>query len=496
MRLRAGWCALAIGVCVGFAGRMHAAEPVSSPSWSFQVDARDLEHGLLSIEMGLRGYAGPLLLCADMRGAGRSLSRVRPIALGREEGKPFPRDAERPDCFRAVAPKSGPLVVRYQADLADLASQHGDPDWATRAGDGFIFNDESVLLRPDPLPDAAAIEIAFRLPEGVSVAAPWKSLDRAQPRFASDARQYDAGSYVAIGKLRALPAIDSHGGQFDVRLLGGAHRASEAALRSWVESAAHAVGDFYGGVPTGRALVLLVPIADASDPGVFGSTRDRAAPSAVLFFGADASDDSFRDDWMATHELFHIGNPRLTSKVRWFNEGAATYYQDVLRARAGMETPEKMWGDLVDGFTRFCAPIAGHSLADESEHLRERHRYTNVYWGGACLFFRADVLIREHSGGQRSLDDLLRALLARSMQEMLGEDELIAALDEAAGGAQISAMLRATAPEPLEPLYKKLGIVPLAKDRAALDDRAPEAPLRRAILQGPTSTPRSSESPR
>jgi predicted metalloprotease with PDZ domain len=489
-------CLFAACLLLALPSRADDATPVSPPGWSFQVDARDLEHGLLSIEMNLRGYAGPLLLCTDMRGAGRSITKVRAMALGAEI--PLSRDPDQGDCFHAEAPKHGPLVVRYQSDLGDLASHHGDPDFAARVGDGgFIFNDESVLLRPEPLPDQAPIEISFLLPKGVSVAAPWKPLDRAQSRFASDARQYDAGSYVALGKQRTLAPIESHGGVFEVQLLAGAHRASEAALRGWVEKAARAVGDFYGGVPTGRALVLLVPVAGESDPGVFGTTLHRAAPSVVMFFGADASDEAFRDDWMGTHELFHVGNPRLTSKVRWFNEGSATYYQDVLRARAGMVPPEKIWSDLYDGFTRFCAPLGGHSLADESEHLGERHHFVNVYWAGACLFFRADVLIREHSNGKRSLDDLLRALLEKSMTEMLDEDELIAALDEAAGGKQISAMLHANELEPLEPLYKKLGLVPIAKDRVKLDDAAKEAPLRRAILEArPTSAPRSSEIPR
>ena len=476
--------------------RADDATPVSPPRWSFQVDARDLEHGLLSIEMNLRGYAGPLLLCADMRGAGKSITKVRAMAQGAEI--PLLRDSEQSDCFRAVAPTSGPLVVRYQSDLGDLANHHGDPDFAARVGDGgFIFNDESVLLRPEPLPEQASIEISFSLPPGVSVAAPWKLIDRSQSRFASDARQYDAGSYVALGKLHALAAIDSHGGVFEVQLLAGAHRASEAALRGWVEKAAHAVGDFYGGVPTGRALVFLVPIAGESDPGVFGTTLHRATPSVVMFFGADANDEAFRDDWMATHELFHVGNPRLTSKVRWFNEGTATYYQDVLRARAGMASQEKIWSDLYDGFTRFCAPLDRHSLADESEHLRERHHFVNVYWAGACLFFRADVLIRERSNGKRSLDDLLRALLEKSMKEMLDEDQLTAALDEAAGGKKISAMLQANQLESLEPLYKKLGIVPIAKNQVKLDDAAKGAALRRAILEErATSAPRSSEIPR
>ena len=480
------------------------AQPVPpAPGWRFHIDARALDKGQLAIELTLRGFDGPLLLCVDMHGASKSLREVRAIRAPQDPAPgaallatPLARDPDRNDCFSAAARKGEPLEVRYQVDLADLARHHGDPDWASRAGDDYVFNDESVLLHPDPLPNDAPIAIDFALPDGVSVAAPWKP-GRDGAHFESDAKQYDAGSYVAIGKLHPLRPVESHGGRFEVVALGQARRGSDKALQGWIDRAAGAVGDFYGGVPTGRALVVLVPVEGESGGGVFGSTLHRATPSAVLFFGADAPDAAFADDWMATHELFHIGNPRLTARIHWFNEGSATYYQDVLRGRIGMESPAAIWGDLYDGFRRFCDPQGGRSLAAESLHLHEWHSYTRLYWGAACLFFRADVLIREHSGGKRSLDDLLLQLLHTSMQDgPLDEDDLLEALDAAVGKPFAREQLGRTQPESLDGLYQKLGIVPIASDKVRLDESAPEAVLRCAILEPTSPRPGSSGSPR
>jgi len=488
---------------------LSTASRADEPRWSFTVRAPELARGLLSVEMTLQGFPlhRPMRLCADMAGAAASVRGLRAIPAG---GEPIavPRARDDAECFDAPAPASGPLTVRYEVDLADLAHRRGDPDWAARAGDNYVFNEESVLLRPDPLPGDAPIEIAFELPEGLSVAAPWTPLDRSGRRFASSARQYDAGSYVALGHLETLAPVELDGGTFELVLLASPHRASSAALREWVARAARAVGAFYRGVPGGRALVLLAPVAGVDEPGVFGSTLHRAAPSLVLFFGADAADAKFDHDWMAVHELFHVGNPRLSGKVRWFAEGSATYYQDVLRGRASMEKPEMIWSDLYDGFRRFCdaevAPgkdgRAPRSLGEESEELRKLHHYTRVYWGGACLFFRADVAIRERSGGQQSLDDVLRALLARSMEAPLDEDELVAALDEAAGSPLAREQLDTKRPIAMDALYRKLGLEPVASDRVRLNERAPESALRRAILEeragATTSRPRSSETPR
>ncbi len=472
---RLGCCALvALSTATSAVERAPSSERSGPQSWSYTIRASDLATGILSIELALHGFSSPLRLCADMRDAAPS---VRGLA----------RASDDPDCFEVAAPAAGPFVVNYQVDLHDLSHRHGDPDWAARAGDDYVFNDESVLLRPDPMPDDAAIDITFDVRDGVGIAAPWKQLDQAGRHFQSSSRQYDAGSYVALGHLQRLPSLDAQGCSFEVVLLGGAHRASTKALQSWVARAGRAVAEFYRGVPTGHALVVLLPVAGASEGGVFGSTLHRAAPSSVLFFGADAADAQFEHDWMATHELFHIGNPRLATRVHWFNEGSATYYQDVLRARAGQERASAIWSDLYDGFRRFCEPAGTPpmSLADESEGLRKLHHYTRVYWGGACLLFRADVAIRERSEGRTGLDDVLRELLKRSQARPLEESELIDAIDEAAGTPLVRAGLESTVAVPMDALYRKLGIEPVAEARVNLNERATEAALRIAILAAP-----------
>ena len=397
-------------------------------------------------------------------------------------GVPLVQAGDDADCWDAEAPRSGPLTVRYRYDLAALAKRSGDPDLATRAGDTYVFNDEAALLRPEPMPKDGAIEISFELPAGISVATPWRRLEGGPWRFASTARQHSAGAYVALGKLKTLEEIAVPGGTFGVTLLDQPCRTPDAVLHAWVARAARQVAAFYRGVPEGRVHVVLVPVHGATDPDVFGTTLMRAAPSVVMFFGAAADPASFDGDWMATHELFHVGNPRLLGRIRWVNEGTATYYQDVLRARAGAASPEKTWGDLYDGFHRFCQPAHPVSLQAASEGLRKTHRYMQVYWGGACLFFRADVAIRERSGGARSLDDVLRELRTRSSTAPLPEAEVVAAIDREAGQPIARGHLDETGPIPLDALFARLGIEPTGKDTVRLHDDAPLAALRKQIL--------------
>ena len=477
--------ALASGAAPADSSVSSATQPATqsietAPRWEYRVRVADLHAGQLEVVLVLHGFAGELQLCAQMPRGGSGVRDLRVISATSSEL--LTQDEADPDCWDAEAPESGPLTVRYRYDLAGLARRSGDPDLATRAGDSYVFSDLAALLCPDPAPPGATSVIAFDLPKGTSVATPWRKLPGAPWRFAADAGQHTAGAYLALGKLKTLEEIAVPGGVFAVTLLDLPRRAPDDVLRAWVARAARQVAGFYGGVPEGRVHVVLVPVPGSTAPDVFGTTLMRGTPSVVLFLGAAAEPGEFEGDWMATHELFHIGNPRLGRRIRWLNEGSATYYQDILRGRAQVATPEKIWGDLYDGFRRFCEPATGVSLQTASEQLRKTHRYMQVYWGGACLFFRTDVAIREHSGGTRSLDDVLRDLRRRSETGPLPENEVIATLDREAGAPIVRGHLDETGPITLAPLWARLGIEPTGKDTVRLHDDAPLARLRQRIL--------------
>jgi hypothetical protein len=448
------------------------------------VKLASLEEGRLEIELLLHGVPGAeLQLCADIPGGGKG---VRGLATfdGEREGARLAQDGDDEDCWDVPAPAPGEAAAarfRYRYELRTSFGWHGDPDRVARAGEGFVFNDEAVLLGPSPLPEEGSFTVTFELPEGVSVSPPWPKLEGAPWRYASTARQYAAGSYVALGRLEELEPIAAEGGVFTVSLVDLPRKAPAAVLHAWLAKAARQVAQFYRQVPEGRVHVILVPVPGADEPTVFGTALRRAAPSVVLFLGADADPASFDGDWMATHELFHVGNPRIKGRIRWFNEGSATYYQEVLRARAGGGSEAALWGTLQDKFSRFCDG-RGDSLREASAGLGKSHAYLQVYWSGACLFFRADVAIRVHSRGKRSLDDVLRDLLRRGNEQgPFSEAEAVAAIDRECGAPVASSHLDAKGRVPLRPLLEELGIEPTGPETVRLHDDARLAWVRRAI---------------
>ena len=351
------------------------------PSWDFFIDLPDLARGVAEVTWTLRGFGPerPLRVCGDMNDAERYVGRIErlewepaaavgegswgagpgpgPQLRGGPGRRPLRRDGR---CWRVPDADPRGVVLRYTYDLRELAARNGSPDYAQRLGETYIFNDETILLRPDPLPRGGGapeplIRIELRLPPGAQVATPWQRQPGPGQRFFMDAAQYDGGGYVMVGTIEDLGEVRLPHTTVHVVTLPAERRLSGAALRSWVGSALSAVDRFYGTLTPRHVLVNLVPVPGSQEASLFGTVLRPLRPSVVIYFGADCERAENPDEWVAVHELFHIGNPWLSDRMPWFVEGFTTYYQDVLRARmSGGMTAPAAWGDLWDGARRFC----------------------------------------------------------------------------------------------------------------------------------------------
>jgi predicted metalloprotease with PDZ domain len=111
-----------------------------------------------------------------------------------------------------------------------------------------------------------------------------------------------------------------------------------------------------------------------------------------------------RQDWIMTHEMFHLAFPTLDDRYLWMMEGLSDYLEPVARARAGQLTPQEVWREFVEGLPQGL-PAAGDRGLDNT-HTRER-----IYWGGNLYWLLADVQIREKTNNRHSVDDAIRAIL-------------------------------------------------------------------------------------
>jgi predicted metalloprotease with PDZ domain len=181
------------------------------------------------------------------------------------------------------------------------------------------------------------------------------------------------------------------------------------------------------------------------------------------------------------HELFHLGFPTFRGEGRWLGEGLATYYEPILRARAGWTSEPEVYRQFARNMPR------GIPARGSSGGLAQRDDLDSIYWGGALFCFAADVRIREETRGKHSLDDVIRAALARGgdATKVWTVAEVVRLGDEVTGTTVLSAMYDRYAARgeriDLDGLFASLGV-----DRdgsvVGLDERRPLAWVRRQIV--------------
>lgn len=290
------------------------------------------------------------------------------------------------------------------------------------------------------------------------------------------------GPPVESDRLARVRSIEAAGTRLEIEVIGVDDPARITVLQRWVEEAARATRLPSGRFPLGFARVQVREISSRDpSPVPWGQTSRRDEASIQLFVRADADFEQLRADWTAVHEFAHLAHPYLGERGRWLAEGLASYHQNLLRARAGMLSPEDAWRRLDAGFRRGEATGGTAALGELG---RRRGATMRVYWAGAAYWLEMDVVLR------RDHDTTLAHVLDRYAQCCLDglahvEPEAFAGdLDRVAGTELFRPRYLAYAAmrdfPPLTDSYRALGLV---RDGGGLRfSGAPEAVRLRAAM--------------
>ena len=288
---------------------------------------------------------------------------------------------------------------------------------------------------------------------------------------------------LALITLFASPSsaapIEIGGGKIDVVFESNAPDFPRGLALEWITTAARAVTKYYGQYPVAHAVVRVRPIAgDRIGSGKTFGTPDGGVITVSV--GRSTSAESFRSDWMMTHEMVHLAFPSVAENHHWIEEGLATYVEPIARAQIGNLTSTQIWSDVMRDLPQGL-PKAGDGGLDFTP------TWGRTYWGGALFCFLADVKIHEQTSNTKGLQDALRGIL-RSGGTISSDWNLERALqvgDEATGVPvlrELYAQMR-SAPHPvdLDQLWHALGIEREGKT-VILHDDAPLAAVRKAIM--------------
>ncbi len=383
--------------------------------------------------------------------------------------------------------------ARYRFDLKGFAAEVDSTSIAVARGDGVLATLGSWLLEPQGFERPPTIDIRVRAADGQVFAA---GLPRAGEVWRLSGMGVRLAGYTAIGSLflqdLVVPAPGSlrsnlantgapkEDGVLRLVILDGTSPGARADLADWVKRTAEAQTNWWQGFTARQSLVALVPTNARRAIG-YGRTVSGGGATVMVEVGRDVDRRRLFEDWVLVHELIHTGMPYLRGRATWFMEGAATYIEPILRARAGWLSEEDVWrewiADMPQGAGAFATGLASASGRQN-------------YWGGALFMLLADIDLRRDSDGARGLEDCLAGALWDGFDgsKRMTLPEYATACDRAAGTGTVSRLmarhLEAGQPIDLDALWRALGVARQG-GRIVFDDSAPLAKWRQMIVLGP-----------
>jgi hypothetical protein len=381
----------------------------------------------------------------------------------------------------------GLVEAHYRFDLSAYARAVDSTSVVVMRGNGVLATLGGWLLEPRGYDHAPIIDIRVTTGPGLVFAA---GLPKVGDAWRLSGTSVRFAGYTALGRLAyrefAVPAPGSlragqakADGVLRVAILDGVNDAGRADLFDWAERTAEAEANYWQGFTATQALLGVVPVANRRGVG-YGRTVSGGGATVMVEVGTDVDRRRLFNDWVLTHELIHTGMPYIRGRGTWLMEGAATYVEPIIRARAGWKTEEEVWREWVENMPQGIEAFST-GLANASGRQN--------YWAGATFMLLADVAIRRASNGAKGLDDCLGGVLWTGLDggQRISVADYAAACDRATGTTAMSGLVdrHFTKAEPVDlaALWKELGIS-LVGGRIALDDSAPSALWRKMIVPG------------
>jgi hypothetical protein len=259
-------------------------------------------------------------------------------------------------------------------------------------------------------------------------------------------------------------------------------------LRQWVSHSSDALKLVYGELPI-RHFITKIELSNRNSGVVpWGEVSRNTPPEVTLVVNPKSTLDELKADWTIYHEFSHLLIPYDASDSRWFSEGLASYYQNIIQARVGMFGEKKMWQKLSDGFERGKKETQYNhqKLSYVSDNINQNHSYMRVYWSGALYWLKADIALRKLNTGY-SLDKALHELHKCCFDRYLSAGEITKQLDKLTNNTIFTSLFTEFSESYTLPSYRaelhSLGIDQQA-GKVKLENKAEYGHIRRDIFIG------------
>ncbi len=319
-------------------------------------------------------------------------------------------DANRDRLWLAPRAISGPLRVAYRVPIDPARPPLAAPQYELRTEDGTVSGAATAFLLLPRDTVARRVRVRWDLAAMGSGAVGISSfgVGDVETRESYPPERLN-GAYYMAGRPGLFRSPD--GGFFGA--WQGKLPFSGHSLMQWAARLQAYYGDFFEERPERF--------------GVFGRTNRLNPGSGIgltdsfaFTFNAESTEADLRG--LLAHEMLHAWVRSLGETMdapgglaaSWFGEGLAVHYQRLLPYRAGLISADAFLDDLNTTAGRYYtnALIGTPNAEIPGGFWRDTRIRVLPYDRGSLYFAKVDAQIRAASGGARSLDDIVRAMLA------------------------------------------------------------------------------------
>jgi predicted metalloprotease with PDZ domain len=311
-------------------------------------------------------------------------------------------DAEGSFVWTASRPAKGAVVAHYRLPVVnDNPISGGPPTYVRIEGNSLSGVGDMLFLQPK-LEGDYRISVDWDLKAmgpGAEAVSTYGDGDFSLPP--GNVGRLAESFYIA-GKVSRYPGPGKH--TFSAVWPGDPGFDPRPSL-AWSEKLYGYMSKFFGdkAEPEYRIFMRYNPAANAGGGAAF--------PHSFLWtYGEGITGFSMQS--ILGHEMTHTWTAGVS---KWFDEGLAVYYQIRLPWRAGMVTSDDYLADINNTAARYYTSELVNMAFPQvmTDYWGDRRKIVIPYDRGAIYLASVDEAIRQKSGGKRSLDDVVRIIVAR-----------------------------------------------------------------------------------
>ena len=176
-------------------------------------------------------------------------------------------------------------------------------------------------------------------------------------------------------------------------------------------------------------LLMLMSLEEIQNfGGVQGALEHHTSTTVVFYEGIDQESMKEYLTDVVSHEFFHTLTPLnvhseqihyfnynegVMSQHLWMYEGTTEYFANLFQVQQGLITEQEFYdrmSEKIDLAKRFDDTLSFTEMSTQIVDEPYQSNYQNVYYKGALINMCLDIIIREQSGGDRGLLDIMQAL--------------------------------------------------------------------------------------